>query len=145
MKNLAFVAILFLYSCMSTQSGLDVLIEKYGDSRHGWRHESGYMKENPVAADERSLVNGQKLYKANCSPCHGNKGRGDGILVPRLVTKPRDLTRFEGDRTDFHIYLQISLGDGVMPGRSELSEKDRWDIVNYVQMMIVKLDIDKPL
>ena len=31
-------------------------------------------------------------YSIYCARCHGNDGRGDGVYVPKLHTRPRDFT-----------------------------------------------------
>jgi cytochrome c oxidase cbb3-type subunit 2 len=33
----------------------------------------------------------RRLYRELCASCHGEKGRGDGVLAARLVAKPADL------------------------------------------------------
>lgn len=39
-----------------------------------------------------SPVAGDVIYAAYCASCHGEKGRGDGPVVPHLKTPPPDLT-----------------------------------------------------
>lgn len=46
--------------------------------------------QNQGASPE--LQAGLKLYQHNCSPCHGEKGDGNGIAAPHLLPKPRDFT-----------------------------------------------------
>lgn len=52
---------------------------------------------NARAADEQippALVeDGHRTYLNLCASCHGNTGKGDGPMVPELVTKPVDLTQ----------------------------------------------------
>lgn len=132
-------------ACASSEKILDRVIEKYGDSRHGWHQSHGAMKESPVKADERSLQNGSLLFQANCAPCHGEKGQGDGPFAKRLNTRPSDLNQMRGDGSDYHIFLQISLGDGDMPDRAQLSDRDKWDIVNFIQTTIKKTSPDGSL
>lgn len=135
-------SLLILCGCVSGKMAMEELIKRYGDSQHGWRRANGQIKENPVLVTEKSLTNGQKLYQANCQPCHGIKGQGDGILAAKMNPKPANFNEMRGDRSDFHIYLQISLGNGVMPGRQDLTETDRWDIVNFVKSMVTKPSSD---
>ena len=35
---------------------------------------------------------GSREYGASCASCHGPAGKGDGVLVRHLVSKPTDLT-----------------------------------------------------
>lgn len=49
---------------------------------------------NLVARQRRSsttperLAEGQKLYAQNCAACHGETGKGDGVIAPSLKTAP---------------------------------------------------------
>lgn len=144
-SSVLFAFALSLGACAGPEKILDTVIAKYGDSRHGWHKSSGAMKENPVKADERSLQNGSKLFEANCAPCHGGKGRGNGPIAKNSKTSPADLTQMRGDSSDYHIFLQIALGDGEMPDRAELSDRDKWDIVNFIQTTIKKSRPDSSL
>jgi mono/diheme cytochrome c family protein len=38
------------------------------------------------------LEQGRETYVANCAPCHGTEGRGDGPSAANLDPKPRDHT-----------------------------------------------------
>jgi len=93
------------------------------------------------------LSRGQGLFKKNCRPCHGAKGRGDG--EKRLKddfgarTWPRNLTKpwtFRAGARAEDIYTRITTGiQGTqMPSfadpdsRKVLSDKDRAAIARYV-------------
>ena len=45
-----------------------------------------------AALDPRDVQAGQALFARNCSPCHGESGRGDGASAAGFGTKPADLT-----------------------------------------------------
>lgn len=85
------------------------------------------------------------LYKGFCTPCHGDKGIGDGPNAEGLDPAPRDLTdnvkeKYMVKRTSEELYKAISLGgreiekSGLMPpfGKT-FSEKEIWQIVAYIQ------------
>lgn len=38
-----------------------------------------------------TVTSGAEDYRQYCAPCHGARGRGDGVLVPHLETHPSDL------------------------------------------------------
>jgi len=93
------------------------------------------------------LSRGAGLFKKNCRPCHGAKGRGDG--EKRLKddfgarTWPRNLTKpwtFRAGATAEDIYTRITAGiQGTqMPSfadpdsRKVLSDKDRAALARYV-------------
>ena len=41
---------------------------------------------------EVDLELGKEIYRSQCLPCHGAKGKGDGPAARFLESKPRDLT-----------------------------------------------------
>ncbi len=43
------------------------------------------------AAEETAAARGRDLFLANCSPCHGASGRGDGPSATLFLTAPRNL------------------------------------------------------
>jgi mono/diheme cytochrome c family protein len=44
------------------------------------------------AEGDGSTVTGAALYHAHCASCHGESGRGDGMVGAALRTPPADLT-----------------------------------------------------
>ena len=94
--------------------------------------------KNPVAATAASLKTGQQLYQKNCMFCHGEKGLGDGKLVPKDM-HPANLTDDMWDRgsTDGEIHAVIMNGAGPefkMKGvKGRLSDADVWNIINYLR------------
>jgi mono/diheme cytochrome c family protein len=46
-----------------------------------------------ATVDMPEPVEGEILFEQNCAICHGNTGRGDGILAKSLTPPPPDLTR----------------------------------------------------
>lgn len=93
---------------------------------------------NPVPADDVSIQRGTELYKINCVPCHGTKGKGDGVIGTFFKFKPADLTSFQVQQNgDGALFLVISNGiEGRMPPLNEnLSVRERWDLVNYIRTL----------
>jgi mono/diheme cytochrome c family protein len=103
----------------------------------------GPAPENPVPADSVSVSRGKELFALNCAICHGQEGKGDGIVGAALANKPADLTSpaMRGLR-DGDIFLTISQGipDGTgwrMPPLNEnLTVRDRWDVVNFIRTVL---------
>jgi len=94
--------------------------------------------KNPVAADKRaaSAESGKKLAATNCSPCHGNAGKGDGPGAAALPKKPADWTSPAVQaESDGSLFVKISEGNPPMPPWASLPEKDRWDLVNYIKTL----------
>lgn len=92
---------------------------------------------------------GKDNYIGNCSPCHGETGKGDGPLADTLGEgiKPRNLsdTKLLSTRTDEFIFMVVKSG-GVAVGLSEAmpSWKETFtdveinQIVQYVRKNICK-------
>ena len=95
---------------------------------------------NPIEADDVSLTRGAELYTLNCIICHGEQGKGDGVVGAALQNPPADLTgaRVTG-LSDGAIFLTISNGVVIqdvrrMPALNEnLTVRERWDVVNYIR------------
>lgn len=45
------------------------------------------------SAQDEILVRGRLEYQGYCAVCHGENGKGDGIMARYLVIKPADLTQ----------------------------------------------------
>ena len=95
---------------------------------------------NPIPPNSDSVAAGHTLFVANCVPCHGLTGKGDGPVGLTLNPRPADLTlhAVPGVHTDGQLYTWISNGfaGSVMPAfKSVLSDNDRWNLVNYVRTL----------
>jgi cytochrome c1 len=93
---------------------------------------------NPVPADDVSIQRGTELYKINCVPCHGAKGKGDGVIGTFFKFKPADLTSYDVQQNgDGALFLVISNGvSGRMPPLNEnFSVRERWDLVNFIRTL----------
>jgi len=45
---------------------------------------------NPLKGDHNSIMEGKELYNLECIECHGEKGKGDGLLSSDLTPGPPD-------------------------------------------------------
>lgn len=94
---------------------------------------AGRELRNPIPRSPEALAQGRALYETFCLVCHGEQGRGDGPLVPRIpnppaYTSPR--VRLMAPGQIFHV---ISRGSGRMPSyASQIPYEQRWLIVLYV-------------
>jgi mono/diheme cytochrome c family protein len=93
---------------------------------------------NPLPADRPTRAAGQALYAANCVPCHGASGQGDGPLAAGLNPRPSDLTQhmLAGKHTDGQVFLWIKGGfpNSAMPAWSNrLDDQQIWQIVTYLR------------
>lgn len=103
---------------------------------HGGAGEAAPLN-NPVPADARSVGDGQALYAQNCAQCHGVAGHGDGPLAANLHPRPYDLTVHVGLHPDYQLFDYITHGipSTAMPARGQLSDQQRWDLVNYLRTL----------
>jgi mono/diheme cytochrome c family protein len=85
---------------------------------------------------EKGVGDAKKAIDANCVPCHGASGKGDGPAAAALPTKPADWTSDKVQKeTDGELFWKISNGRGPMPPWKHLPEKQRWEIVNYIHSL----------
>jgi len=93
-------------------------------------------KTNPLKGDQESIRNGRRLFFHLCTPCHGERGRGDGPVSIRLMTEPPDLTAIAGKKQDGELAWKIATGRNPMPKwGNKLSETEIWDLVNFIQQL----------
>ena len=64
-----------------------------------------------------SPTSGQEMYRAYCADCHGEKGKGDGPVVPVLKVVPPDLTTLEKSVSCFHVCVSVMGADDNRPLR----------------------------
>jgi mono/diheme cytochrome c family protein len=93
-------------------------------------------KKNPLPGDKTIIEQGEKVAKTNCVPCHGPKGKGDGVASAALNPKPADWTssRVQGE-SDGELFWKISNGRGPMPPWKHLTEKERWAVIRYIRSL----------
>lgn len=95
---------------------------------------------NPYLIEPLTLPQGQEVFVIHCAPCHGTRGKGDGIAAKDLKIKP---VPFQNKRvmeqSNGALFWKIREGRGEMPSfRSSISEEQKWQMVEYIR------DISKP-
>lgn len=93
--------------------------------------------KNPVTANPAALAEGKALYATNCSPCHGDKGKGNGPAAQALNPKPADHTSAAvQSETDGSLFWKLTEGRSPMPSyKAVLSDKQRWELVDYIRTL----------
>jgi mono/diheme cytochrome c family protein len=93
--------------------------------------------KNPLAGNTEILKYAKVIYTTYCSPCHGGKGKGDGIAAAGLAKKPADHSSDNVQKqTDGALYWMISTGRNPMPTyKAMLTDNQRWELVNYIRTL----------
>lgn len=101
----------------------------------------------PAAATANAVTpamieRGQALYKANCVPCHGDTGKGDGPGAGVLKPPPRDHTDYAYMSTlsDKQIADVIKMGGAIkgrplMPSHPQIGGADMDALVAYIRTL----------
>lgn len=93
----------------------------------------------PPVKTKELVDKGMASFAANCAPCHGPTGAGDGPAAVALNPKPRNLASEplkNGDTVE-NLFKTVSEG---LPGTQmvafgHLAEADRWAIAYYVKSL----------
>ncbi len=84
--------------------------------------------QNPLKGQERARLAGAKLYRRECSSCHGSNregiGRAPSLRSPEVTQGPPAAL--------FQILRNGSLRRG-MPSFAHLPEAQRWQIITFLQ------------
>lgn len=157
----AFVGILVLPGCSGLEIGSDPALQAEATSPRtgpgmmgrGMGPGSGMMDrhhvqvpdefaglDNPIPANEDSLLRGEESYVAQCATCHGDYGNGDGPGGANLDPAPAPIAHTSQMMSDAYLFWRITEGGipfetGMLPYRDILDEQARWDVINYVRAL----------
>ena len=92
---------------------------------------------NPIKGNPTSTQEGKKLFTQMCVPCHGDKGKGDGIAGAALNPKPANYTLPKvQNQSDGALFWKITNGRGAMVSfKVALTDEQRWQLVNYIRVL----------
>ena len=99
--------------------------------------EGKFVETLPIPLSAALLDRGRERYTIYCTPCHGQTGRGDGMVVRRGYRKPSSfhVDRLRGERVGYY-YDVMTNGFGAMSDyAAQISVKDRWAIAAYVRAL----------
>ena len=104
---------------------------------------AGNTAVNPIENNDKNVSDGKALYGMFCEHCHGETGAGDGTIKHAIYSaiphyNDEKLLRRAGvpmnELKAGHIFHAITYGLNAMgPHASQVTEEERWLIVNYVQ------------
>ena len=109
-------------------------------------------EERPFEPSLSSIAAGRKLFiDQDCVKCHGETGKGDGPQADELVDdwempiRPANLTLpyFKNGKRDQDIYrvFTSALNGTPMPAFDELTEEERWQLVDYVRSLEIEQNL----
>ena len=97
---------------------------------------AGRELENPVPLSTQAAAQGRLLYETFCLVCHGERGRGDGPLVPKIPSPPAYSSERVRGMAAGQIFHVISRGSGRMPPYAgQIPAEQRWLIVHHVMAL----------
>lgn len=93
----------------------------------------------PVDLTKSFLYRGKERYEIYCTPCHGQTGAGDGVIMEGnygYVPAPSYHDQRVRDLSDGELYSAIYNGVRTMPSYStQVPVEDRWAIVAYIRAL----------
>ncbi len=111
--------------------------------------------------EDKHVAKGRKIFSRYCTPCHGEKGQGDGYNAKNLDPHARDLTdkseEYMAKLSNQEIFEVIEKGGrgvdlaALMPSWGKhFSEEEIWSLVAFIRTLHkykgepVRFDKDKP-
>jgi len=84
--------------------------------------------KSPVKPTPDNIAKGKALFVANCAPCHGTGGAGDGPAAVALNPKPADFkTPIHTKLPDGYWFWRLSKGGSVPPFNASGSAMPPWE------------------
>ncbi|TND09600.1 MAG: cytochrome c family protein [Bacteroidetes bacterium] len=100
---------------------------------------AGVYWKSPLPQNDAVEEQGKVLYEQFCIHCHGDAGKGDGLLFSngKFPNKPTDFTAADKKiLPEGHIYHVIMYGKNMMGSHSsQLNIEERWKVIRYVQRL----------
>ena len=105
--------------------------------------EGQFVTDLPTPVTLELLERGQSRFNAFCSPCHGRRGDGGGMVVQRGFKQPQSFHQDRLRNTPVGYYYDvITRGFGEMSSyAAQLSPRDRWAIVAYIGALQVSRNV----
>lgn len=98
---------------------------------------------NPLPTTKDVLAQGKELYQYYCQPCHGEQGKGDGLVGQKYGGVANLSGGAIAKANGGHIFHVITHGKGRMwPHGSQMNALERWKIVNYVHVLQGQIGAD---
>lgn len=97
----------------------------------------GGLEAQVISSANGDPTKGKIIYETNCLICHGERGKGDGLIGATLRPPPTDLTGPEARaKSDNDLRTVIHEGRGVMPAwKTRLKEQDIQNVLAYIRSL----------
>ena len=104
------------------------------------RTEQGrFVEKAPIPVTQALLERGRERYNIYCTPCHGQAGFGQGVIMTGdygYTPAPSYHKAALRDTADGYLYNVIANGVRNMPGyAAQVPVADRWAIVAYIRAL----------
>lgn len=90
---------------------------------------------NPLPATDENLIEGIKIYRKNCTLCHGDLDRQTATLSRSLYPPAPNLITHPLDDPEWHVFYAIRTGvryTGMPAWEKVLSESDMWKLTAFL-------------
>lgn len=92
--------------------------------------------QNPMKITRATLEIGQESFNTYCIVCHGEKGKGQGSIVPKFPMPPTLHSEKVVNYPDGRIFHIVKAGQNLMPSYASQIPDDRiWAIIYYVRAL----------
>lgn len=99
-----------------------------------------FLAANPLAREselstEEILARGEERYGIYCTPCHGARGDGQGMIRQRSGVAAANLLEARiREQPDGQIFDVVTHGFGLMAGYAyQIEPEDRWAVIAWVR------------
>ena len=142
LSSIAFVFVFFFY-IVFVNKGV-TLDEKISDPApaDAVKFDLASVKEPWVAAPEVAAA-GQKLYKANCAACHGEKGDLVGGIANARNLVEGQWKAGSGSIAHYKVLQNGLPGTQMMAFKASLKNYERWAIVQFIDTITNNKSKDK--
>jgi mono/diheme cytochrome c family protein len=108
----------------------------YPNTNEGYEM-AGEKLKNPIKFSKEALAEGKELYERFCDHCHGETGKGDGLVVTQGQHAAPGA--YDGALKDLSVgkmFHTLTYGKGMMGSHaSQMSKEERWKVIFYVQAL----------
>ena len=126
--------VIFMVAAIAATFGFTIATTDFGNNE--WKAPAVTdMITNPLKGNAAATAEGKKTFIQICAPCHGDKGKGDGIAGLALNPRPANYTSDKVQlQSDGALFWKITTGRPPMASYQDLlNETQRWQLVNYIR------------